>query len=68
MYFCVDKYGKSAMGKTIVDSYDIYEEDYGDFSFSDLKFYKAEEIKVELVATTVVKKVPVAVKKPMSKK
>jgi len=62
MYFCVDKYNKAYGGKTIVDAWERYEEEVGDFAFSELKFYKAEEIKVELKEVPFVKKVPVASK------
>jgi hypothetical protein len=62
MYFCVDRYQKAYSGKTIVDAWERYEEEAGDFAFSELKFYKAEEIKVELKEVPFVKKVPVATK------
>lgn len=68
MYFCVDKYNKAYGGKTIVDAWEKYEEEEGGFFFTELKFYKAEEVKVELKETTVIKKVPVAAKKPTTKK
>ena len=68
MYFCVDKYQHVGVGKTIVDAWEMYEEENGGFAFSELKFYKANEIKVELVETTVVKKVPVASKTTAVKK
>lgn len=69
MYFCLDKYNHCKSGKTIVDAWESYEEEFGgSFAFSELKFYKAEEIKVEIQEVPFVKKVPVAVKKPTSKK
>ena len=68
MYFCVDRYAKAAYGKTIVDAFDNYEESFGDFAFSELKFYKATEIKVELKEVSVIKKVPVASKTTAVKK
>lgn len=63
MYFCVDKMMCRAFaGKTLIEAYETYEEECGDYSFSELKFYNAEEVKVELKEVPFVKKVPVATK------
>lgn len=68
MYVAKCKYNsRSYFGKTLSEAYDNLSEEEGT-SIEDTMFYKAEAIKVELQEVAVVKKVPVAVKKPVSKK
>ena len=68
MYFCVDSCNQVGVGKTILESWNDYENEFSDDNFANLKFYKGTEIKVELKEVTTVSKIPVATKKPMSKK
>ena len=68
MYFCKTKYSsRTYSGKTISEAYDNLCEDDGS-SIEDCIFFKGDLIKVELVETTVVKKVPVASKTTAVKK
>ena len=71
MYFVKDTGNNIAIGKTLVEAFDNYEMDHQNDVFSDLKFFKATEIKVELSEKQVTVEVPVVkslAKKPVIKK
>lgn len=67
VYFCKDSNGVSYDGKTLVEAWRNYENDCGDDRMEHLKFYRAEEVEIEVVEKPVIIKTPAA-KKPTSKK
>lgn len=62
VYICMDRNSNSGVGKSLVDAWNKYEGEFGDYGVSSLKFYRAEEVAVELVEKPVMVKTPVAKK------